>query len=42
MVNPLQSSLNADQVVAEVVEDVGDLNGALGIAGRGIEEETKL
>jgi hypothetical protein len=34
--------LNADQVVAEVVEDVGDLGGALGITRCRIEEETEL
>ena len=34
--------MNADQVVAEVVEDAGDLDGALRVAGRGIEEETEL
>jgi hypothetical protein len=34
--------LDADQVVAEVVEDVRNLDGALGVAGRGIEEETEL
>ena len=34
--------LDADQVEAKVVEDVGDLDGALGVVGRGIEEETEL
>ena len=34
--------LDADQVEAEIVEDLGDLEGAVGIAGRGIEEEAEL
>jgi hypothetical protein len=34
--------LNTDQVVPEVVEDAGDLDGAGGIAGRGIEEKAEL
>jgi hypothetical protein len=42
MVNLHGPSLDADQVVAEVVEDVSDLDGALRGAGCGIEEEPEL
>jgi hypothetical protein len=41
-VNLLRPSMNPDQVIAEAIEDAGDLDRALGITRRRIEEETEL